>query len=126
MLLDKFQHAFQDLEIQYPGLFQKKEDLLSYRWGCWLFQNGQFDDAKSKFRLSVRRASLTLSCILGLIGCYLKTNILCKNRNEALHLKRYANYLWSKGDKTVARRFYRKSLRQYALQATALKRIWGF
>ena len=126
LLLEKFQREFQDIGFRYPGLFQEKKDRLIYRWGCWLFENRRFDDALKKFRISARRSYLTIHSILGLIGCFLRTNCLCKNRDEAMHLQRYANYLWVQGDKAIARKYYRMSLKQYALQATVLKRIWGF
>jgi glycosyltransferase involved in cell wall biosynthesis len=122
-LLRKFHEKFYEVENEFPGLLSEKRDSLIYRWACWLIKNRRYNEAKKQFCFCARRKNLLIHSVLGLLCCLLRTNLLFKDRDDAIHLKRCANFFMSLGEKQKAKKYYLASIKHYPLQKMIFKEL---
>lgn len=126
VLLDKYSKIFHQNNTHYIKLLNEKRDKLYFRWGCWLLENQQYESAKIKFKLSIKRHYLSIHCILGLICCQLKSNIFFKSSTKAIKYRCYGNYFLSKHEYINAKKYYLLSLKHNPIQKIIIKYMFLF
>lgn len=115
-LLHRFESFSKNLRTTSDQIVAQKRAVLLYGCACNLMEIKRYNEAKPLFAISARRKALKLHSCLGILSCLFHTNILFRSRNTSLNYKHYANYLSSRRDYLMARKYYRASISYYPLQ----------